>query len=309
MATNDGFDHFSHETVREDQILRSITSASTDLANALVGPGDDAAVLHPVPVPLVVSVDQCIEGLHFLPDTPLGDVGVKAVRRAAGDLAAMAASPIALVASALLPASMTHCEALLLYEAIKQEARRIDCPLVGGDTCIQRRDSASGIHLTVTVIGSSAHPVLRSGARRDDRVCVTGSLGGSFESGRHLPPPVRIAEALHLRSHLGDDLHSMIDISDGLGKDAMAVASASNVRLLLNASSIPCHSGSSWKNAIQDGEDHELMFTVAQDADCSSLPFQVTEIGRVIEGLPGVIIVDPEGSPIDASTYGWNHGS
>ena len=62
----------------------------------MVGPGDDAAVLPPVGTPLVVSVDQCIEHLHFLPETPLADVGVKAVRRAAGDLAAMAASPVLL---------------------------------------------------------------------------------------------------------------------------------------------------------------------------------------------------------------------
>ncbi len=200
MATNDRFDHFSRNNLREDQILEAISSTTSSRREILVGPGDDAAVLSPLVSPLVVSVDQCIEQLHFLPETPLGDVGIKAVRRAAGDLAAMAASPVGLVATAFLPASMTQSEALLLYKAIQREAELLDCPLVGGDTCIQRRDSDLGIHLTVTVLGSAARPVLRSGAKPGDRIFVTGPLGGSFVSGRHLSPPVRIPEAHQMRS-------------------------------------------------------------------------------------------------------------
>ena len=309
MATNDRLGHFSGENVREDHILKAITAASSQHGGALVGPGDDAAVLPPVASPLVVSVDQCIERLHFHPETPLVDVGAKAVRRAAGDLAAMAASPLGLVATAFLPASMKHCEALLLYEAIQQEAQRLDCPLVGGDTCIQRRESDSGVHLTVTVLGSAARPVLRSGANAGDRIYVTGPLGGSFVSGRHLSPPVRIPEALQLRSCLGDDLHAMIDISDGLGKDSMAIASSSNVQFVLESELIPCHPGSNWENALQDGEDHELLFTVDAAADCSTLPFEVIEIGRVAEGEPTVVVVDSKGLRIDGSELGWNHGS
>lgn len=309
MATNDRFDSFLTENVREDQILRAIASASTGQGGVQVGPGDDAAVLVPVESPLVVSVDQCIEGLHFLPETPLGDVGVKAVRRAAGDLAAMAASPIALVATALLPKSMTHREALLLYEAIRDESKRLGCPLVGGDTCIRHRESDSGIHLTVTVLGTAACPVLRSGAKIGDRLCVTGPLGGSFVSGRHLYPPVRISEALQLSTQLGDDLHAMIDISDGLGKDAMAVASSSNARIILDARSIPCHSGFNWEDAIVDGEDHELLFAVGEHADFSNLPFQVSEIGKVTEGDPAVLVSSPDGLQIDVSERGWNHGA
>lgn len=309
MATNDRFDHFSSEIVREDQILRSIASASSGQRGVQVGPGDDAAVLFPVESPLVVSVDQCIEGLHFLPGTPLKDVGVKAVRRAAGDLAAMAAAPVALVATALLPKSMTNQEAFLLYEAIQLEAQNLNCPLVGGDTSIQHRESDFGLHLTVTVIGTATRPVLRSGAKVGDRVCVTGPLGGSFASGRHLFPPVRIAEALQLSAELGDDLHAMIDISDGLGKDAMAVASSSNVRFMLEANLIPCHPGSGWKDAIKDGEDHELLFVIGECADCSNLPFHVSEIGKVIAGHPGVMVSNDEGHHIDVSKVGWNHGA
>ena len=101
----------------------------------------------------------------------------------------------------------------------------------------------------------------------------------------------------------------MIDISDGLGKDAMAIASSSHVRLVLESGLIPCHPGSNWQNALQDGEDHELLFTVASGADCSTLPFEVIEIGTVTEGEPTVLVVDPEGLHIDGSKFGWNHGA
>ena len=101
----------------------------------------------------------------------------------------------------------------------------------------------------------------------------------------------------------------MIDISDGLGKDAMAIASSSHVRFVLDSALIPCHPGSNWQNALQDGEDHELLFTVASAADCSSLPFEVIEIGTVTEGAPSVLVVDPEGLHIDGSHLGWNHGA
>ena len=100
----------------------------------------------------------------------------------------------------------------------------------------------------------------------------------------------------------------MIDISDGLGKDAMAIASSSHVRLVLESGLIPCHPGSNWQNALQDGEDHELLFTVASSTDFSSLPFEVIEIGTVTEGEPTVLVVDPEGLHIDGSKFGWNHG-
>ena len=309
MTTNERFAQFDGQNVREDRILKAITAGSASQEGVLVGPGDDAAVLPPVASPLVVSVDQCIEQLHFLPETPLADIGAKAVRRAAGDLAAMAASPVGLVATAFLPASMSHREALLLYEAIQEEAQRLECPLVGGDTCVQRRESDSGIHLTVTVLGSAAQPVLRSGAKAGDRIFITGPLGGSLASGRHLRPPVRIPEALQLRSCLGDDLHAMIDISDGLGKDAMAIASASNVQFVLDSKLIPCQPEFNWGNALRDGEDHELLFTVAAGADCSALPLEFVEIGRVGEGDPAVMVVDPEGILIDCSDLGWNHGS
>lgn len=309
MDSPDRFDHFEGDMVSEARLLASIQSRMTAGEDVHVGPGDDAAVLARPSGPLIVSVDQCVEGLHFLPDTDLDSIGRKAVRRAAGDLAAMAASPLGLVATALLPSRFTQREALRLYESIRTEAESISCPLVGGDTSVWRKDHQGGLHLSVTVLGFTHHPVLRSTAQLGDRVCVTGPLGGSFVSGRHLSPPVRIREAMQLRDELKVELHAMIDVSDGLGKDALAIAMASRVRLHLHRESIPCHPGTSWKDALQDGEDHELLFTVSPQADLSVIPFPTFEIGTVVGGQPGVELVDENGGRTEVGHLGWNHGA
>ena len=82
-------------------------------------------MLPPVAFPLVVGVDQCIEQLHFSQDTSRRYRG-----RASVVLRDLAASPpVDLVATAC-PASMSHREALLLCEAIEEEAQRLECPLV-----------------------------------------------------------------------------------------------------------------------------------------------------------------------------------
>ena len=299
--------HFSGHNVQEDQILHAIEAFASTPSGVLVGPGDDAAVLSPVNSPLVVSVDQCIEGLHFLPGTDLEQVGVKAVRRAAGDLAAMAAAPLGLVATALLPPEMAHDDAICLYRSIQSESERLECPLVGGDTCIRKGQGLTGLHLSVTVIGHAQHPALRSHATPGDRLFVTGQLGGSFASGRHLRPPVRIKEALRLRDQLRDGLHAMVDVSDGLGKDAMAIALASGVKIEIQKDSIPCHPGATWKDAIQDGEDHELLFTVSREIEPQDIPVPAREIGVVLDAQPSVTVCDSDGPDVEVGHEGWSH--
>ena len=59
--------------------------------------------------------------------------------------------------------------------------------------------------------------IRRSGADLGDVIAVTGMLGGSFESGRHLDFVPRIHEARFLVENAS--LSAMMDLSDGLGSD------------------------------------------------------------------------------------------
>ena len=181
--------------------------------------------------------------------------------------------------------------------------------------------------LTVSVLGVSHEtrgPVLREGARVGDGVYVTGTVGGSFESGRHLSFTPRVEEGARLCDVLGERLHAMIDVSDGVGRDAGRIALASGVGVEIDVGALPLADGlraEEWKRGLSEGEDYELLFTVAESAresvsseiemsgrDGATRRVRVTRIGRVVEGS-GCAVVLKDGTRVDASELGWDHGA
>ena len=130
--------------------------------------------------------------------------------------------------------------------------------------------------------------VLRSGARPGDVLYVTGRLGGS-RAGKHLDFIPRLAEARWLVQNFR--LHAMMDLSDGLAADLPRLARASRCGFTLDESLIPITPGCTVQQALSDGEDFELLFTLApRDAagietkwrrTFGKLP--LTQIGRVTQ--------------------------
>ena len=139
--------------------------------------------------------------------------------------------------------------------------RRFGCPLVGGDVSA----SDGRLVVSVTVLGRTegATPVLRSGAKPGDAVCVTGSLGGAWRSRKHLEFVPRIREARQLAEMC--DLHAMIDISDGLARDLGHICRASGVGARINADAVPVAAPADLAAALGDGEDYELLFALPPD--------------------------------------------
>lgn len=309
--------------MRESELLLHIFDRSRSLRERdqaiVLGPGDDAAVVRtPAGDHLLLTVDQLVEGRHFAPGTPPDAIARKAIARSLSDIAAMGGRPRWALATGLLPANCPYADEL--FDALARWALHWSCPLVGGDiaTWNSAPKAADRLVLTVTIIGeargaSKNRPprvVRRSGARLGDSVYVTGALGGSLASGRHLSFEPRLAESAALLEALGDRLHAMIDISDGLGRDAGRIAASSNIRLELDAARIPRHKGvRNWRSAAADGEDYELLFTtdstVPVPAVVAGTP--VTLLGRVVAGQ-GCVIVEKDGTQIDATDMGWNHG-
>ncbi len=270
----------------------------------MVGPGDDCALVKTSPRTLL-KVDQVIEGRHFLPGTPIDLIARKAIARPVSDVAAMAGVPRASLCAAVLPPGYAQGDAL--FDACDRWARHFGCPLVGGDIA-----TGSTLSLSVTVIGEphpSRGPVLRSGAKTGDQVWVTGVLGGSFEKGtglgRHLTFEPRVSEAAWLATHLGEKLHAMMDVSDGLGIDGGRLAEASGVRLDLDGRSLP---SADWKAALRDGEDYELLFVTHPGAavpeEIEGTP--ITRIGVAVPGT-GCWVLGPLGEVVEASRLGWEH--
>lgn len=290
----------------ESELLAHIAARSADLAarfpNLIVGPGDDCALVRtPSGDHLLLTVDHLVEGRHFDSSSPIDLIARKALARSVSDIAAMAGTPLWTLATGALPPAYPHADTL--FDQMSRWARHWQCPLVGGDI-----SSTSGpLVLTVTIIGAP-HPrgsVLRSAAQPGDALYVTGTLGHSLRSGRHLTFEPRLREARQLADTLAD-LHAMMDISDGLGRDASRIAAASGVRIDIEAALLPCSPGADWRSAMSDGEDYELLFTASGEVPPDVAGTPITRIGRISAGA-GCFVTTPDGAVLDASTMGWDH--
>lgn len=301
--------------MRESELLAHIYARSRDLPEPIrIGPGDDAALLSfsgegssDRGTEVLVTVDQLIEGRHYDPSTAtLDEVARKGVARSISDIAAMGGSPRCGLATGALRDGFAKPDAL--FEAMARWAMHWGAPLTGGDIAYLDGPTV----LTVTVIGAphaTRGAVRRAGARLGDGLYVTGAIGGSLESGRHLSFEPRVEEAAWLCDTLGENLRAMIDLSDGLGRDADRLAEASGVGLEIEALAIPLAEGvDAWRDAIGDGEDYELLFAAAGDVPrvCEATGAAITRIGRVVESV-GCTAISPEGERIAIDDLGWDH--
>jgi len=297
--------------MRESDLLEHIYERSAPMHGrgaVVVGPGDDCAVLA-LPGLTLATVDHLVEGRHYDASLPIDLIARKAVARSVSDIAAMGGEPSCGLATGCLQDGFEHADEL--FDRLAHWANKFGCPLAGGDIAF----SPGPTVLTVTVLGHPHHlrgPVERSTACEGDKVCITGALGNSLASGRHAAFEPRIREARELCTTLGHGLTSMIDISDGLGRDAGRVAAASGVRIEIDTWRIPLAPGTrSWQDACTDGEDYELLFTVRGDTELprdSIAGTPVTVIGRVARGV-GCVAIDENGTVHQVSALGWDHGA
>jgi len=290
----------------EFDFLNWLNAQHRPAANIVVPPGDDlAAISWPAGELLLVGVDQVLDGVHFdsAIHTPR-QIGRKVMNRNLSDCAAMACLPAAAVTTAALPKGVGLDYAKDLYLGLRDAADPFDFPIIGGDTA-----SWNGrLVLTVTILGRSAGitPITRSGAKVGDDIYVTGPLGGSI-LGRNMifEPRVKLGRELAATGNV----HAMIDISDGLSRDLEHICQLSQVGAEIDAVSIPIHGDAHKMNdnlspldhALNDGEDHELLFA----GQLKALPPGVVRIGRIVGGSQ-IKILDKNGSrPLVAG--GWEH--
>jgi len=298
--------------MRESHLLQHIATRSADLhglsgafGQIVTGPGDDAAVVKtPSGDLLLITVDQLVAGKHFAHDMPLDLIARKAVARSVSDIAAMGGTPAWGLATGLLPSGYTQADAL--FDAMARWGRHWGCPLIGGDIAT----GSDVLSLTVTIAGTMAPgvaPVLRSGAQPGDLLWLTGPIGNSFASGRHATFEPRL-EAGQWAAAVG--AHAMIDLSDGLGRDAARIGQASGMRLLIQSESLPVHPDcAGWKQATGDGEDYELLIALPQGIEpMAGLLGPIGLVEGCVSGQSGgAWIVDSQGNEHDASEMGWDH--
>jgi thiamine-monophosphate kinase len=290
------------ETATLERIFPRLPPASA----ALIGPGDDAAVVAAPDGRFVVTTDMMIHGPDFrLAWSSAHDLGWKAAASNLADVAAMGAAPTALVVALAAPASTPVAFLEEFADGLRDgcAAMAPGCGVVGGDLSV-----SSTLTIAVTAFGNleGRPPVLRSGARVGDIVAVSGVLGAADAGIRILfnsaltdgVPDAATAAALRASRPevvaqlaptppIGDGrlaaiagATAMIDLSDGLAMDARRIAVASGVGLDLSLDAV----GST--AALAGGEDHSLLATFPADV---ALPGGFRAVGRVIEGS-GVLV-------------------
>ncbi|MEO1984096.1 MAG: thiamine-phosphate kinase, partial [Fuerstiella sp.] len=254
----------------ELQFIRALQNRFPVRSPVQVGIGDDGAVVDcSMTDRQVVVIDMLLDGVHFdLKDTTPHLVGRKAMAVNLSDLAAMGCWPTAAFVSLAVPKSLDSADAFLeqVFAGIRELSTHWDVCVAGGDT--NTWDGPFVIDVCLTGIPVGQHPVLRSGARPGDVLLVTGPLGGSLNSGRHLTFTPRLELAKWLVQNY--DIHAMMDISDGLAIDLHRMMEASETGADVLAYALPIHPdvrstarNSSLLQALSDGEDFELLLAMS----------------------------------------------
>ncbi|MBH2016098.1 MAG: thiamine-phosphate kinase [Burkholderiales bacterium] len=287
---------------------------------AVVGNGDDCAVLAPAPgMQLAVSTDTMVEGRHFLSTVPPERLGHKALAVNLSDLAAAGAQPLGFLLALTLP-RVDEAWLAGFARGLLALADEHDCELVGGDT------TAGPLAIGVTVLGEvpSGRALLRSGAAVGDDIWVSGHPGearlaleafrgtlvpglsaADFETARlalERPDP-RVALGVGLRGLAS----AAIDVSDGLLGDLGHILAHSGVGADLFLSTLPiapCLAARSRTEQLDcilaGGDDYELLFTASaahREAVVqlgAQLGLPLSRIGRV-RGQPGRSLFESEG--------------
>jgi thiamine-monophosphate kinase len=318
-ARPEGPDPASVAATGEFGLIAALTGDLVQPPTTLLGPGDDAAVVAAPDARVIATTDVLVEGVHFRLDWSSPEqIGRKAAAANLADVAAMGATPTALLVGFVCPPATPTATAVALGQGLRTEAESAGASVVGGDVT-----AGPVIMLAITALGSlgGRPPVTRSGARPGDVVALCGSVGRAaagwavlsrgFRSPREFVDAHRVPSPPYAAGPQAAQAGAtaMIDVSDGLLADLGHVAEASGVVIDLEVPAVPARMaevGSAlgvdpvvW--LLTGGEDHALAATFPAG---TPLPDGWTAIGAVRAGVPAVLVA---GRPFDAESPGWDH--
>jgi len=294
--------------IGEFGLINEIRKTFSHSRSVIQGIGDDAAALDVEGGGyLLLTTDMLVENEHFTYQDKPGAIGHKAMACSISDIAAMGGIPRHAVVSLGAPAKTNYSFIRGLMGGLKKTARHFGVDIVGGDTV-----KAPKIVINVSLTGhvKRSHLVTRGGARRGDIIFVTGPLGRSFKNGKHLSFTPRLKAAQFLACHFKPK--AMIDISDGLIADLGHILKESRRGAEIDATQIPKNPGATLDEALYDGEDFELLFTLspAKAVRLKRLRhknFSFYEIGRITSASDNVTLIDNRGRASKLKVKGFEH--
>jgi thiamine-monophosphate kinase len=304
----------------EDGLLKVIFPLLPGGPGVLIGPGDDTALLRTTSGSVLATTDAMVRGRDWLDEWSTGaDVGAKTVAQNIADIASMGGVATGLLVTLIADPGTSLAWVRDFIQGLAEAASEAAVPVLGGDLS----SAPEGVLVvSVTALGECAvaAPVCRSGARAGDVVAVCGSLGHSAagmlllqrgEGGlapelvdyhRRPRPPYRQGP---VAARAGAT--AMLDVSDGLGRDAGRIARASGVGIALDEVLLGedveqlknvLSDEDAWRSVTEGGEEHSLLACFPTGA---GLPGGWRAIGEVVAGS-GVLL---RGLPVQGG--GWDH--
>lgn len=333
-------------TLGEFGLIRHLTGdIKTQQKSTIKGVGDDAAVMNYAGKRTLVTTDLLLEGIHFnLEYVPLKHLGYKAVVVNLSDIYAMNGTPTQIVVGLGISARFPVEAIDELYSGIRLACEQYGVDLVGGDTCA----SMTGLTIAITCMGVADEKdiVYRSGAKKNDLICVSGNLGTAYlglqllererialqgqKTGdeieafkgreyllsRQLKPEARkdIVEALRQAS-----IHptAMMDVSDGLSSELLHICHESGCGCAVYEDKLPINYEAAKVAeemnlnivtcALNGGEDYELLFTCDINDYEKLIPLDdIYIVGHITDPADGTLLIGRNGEQIPLKAQGWN---
>lgn len=304
-----------------------------------MGIGDDCAIIPSNEMEdWLVTTDMLMEEVHFLRGTILPEqLGFKSLAVSLSDIAAMGGTPVGSFLSIAIPVDVEVEYLDCFMQGYHRLSEKYNTPLLGGDT------TRSLKHLTINVCVIGKCPKgkarKRNMAQVGDIICVTGNLGDSagglqvlidklplteennYLLLKHYLPEPQLKEGAFLANR--DEVHAMMDISDGIASDLRHILKASGVAAQIQLEQLPVskqlialannHKINATELAVGGGEDYELLITVAkenietiQEQFLAEFGKPLIQIGTITIGTPEIIWYknDNQGQ---LSKKGFNH--
>ncbi len=301
-------------------------TAKPSASGVIKGIGDDGAVLQvPHNKQLIVTTDTLISNVHFPEATPAHAIGYKSLAVNLSDLAAMGADPAWFTLAITLP----HQDKKWLEgfsTGLRSLANEANIQLIGGDTT----KGPLSISITAMGLAETKNLMLRSNAKHDDTIYVTGTLGDAaaglamvqqrYDAGDNQSscieklnyPTPRNKESQIIRAYA----NTCLDVSDGFLADLNHILQASNIGASIELNDIPLSKAlktidhlTALKYALTGGDDYELLFTVEEqyqqafEQHIQQEKLTCTAVGKIDAAVSGIVTTENK----ELKPIGYNH--
>ena len=302
-----------------------INKQSISRNDVLTGIGDDCAILSiPEKFSLAISMDTLVEGVHFPKSVSAFSIGYKSLAVNLSDLASTGAMPAWVTLSLTMPLADENW----ITEFVKglfTLANKYNVQLIGGDTC------SGPLSVTIQAHGFVKKPLLRSGAKTDDLIYISGSVGDAYlglcsyngenDIDKYFVDKLNQPEPrVDLGLALVEIATSCIDISDGLISDLGHICKQSHCGAEVVLEDVPISSDykkyfndqPDYSNAIGFGDDYELCFTIGREDSnkvteiAKMLNIELTCVGKITDSNK-VKFIDKNNEELNLSKKGFEH--